>query len=71
MMPCSFHFQIQLVHNESHWIPACAGMAVAVEATVLISTVIPAKAGIQCLYFASEHIFISRVYADSRSNLAL
>jgi hypothetical protein len=25
MMLCIFHFQIQLVHNESHWIPACAG----------------------------------------------
>ena len=23
MMLCIFHFQIQLVHNESHWIPPC------------------------------------------------
>ncbi len=55
MMLCIFHFQIQLVHNESHWIPAFAGMTVVVEATVFIPAVIPAQAGIQCLCFANNN----------------
>jgi len=77
MMLCIFHFQIQLMHNESHSLPAkgVAGVSCSVlhaRGTALACKPVRAlQGGIQCLYFASEHIFISRVYADSRSNLAL